>query len=508
MTNTGKFTAIVLTLSLLATASTAQKSGQDIVTSSSDNIVQGEPSQNTLIERITDSLSLTASNNLVGPSDTITFDAEVRPNFPASDVSNIRKVIEIYRCDNGDCSDPNTFIESDSEVADFDSYVSSTPRSWTVDYNVPSETGQYEAVAYIFDTETSSVVSTTSVENFEIVRATFPDSNRDPEIYDNSDEPSGETDEQQNSNQLNVEKRLSTTPYFSVDQESNTVTANIVISNFGSDDMPQPDIVEMQVRPGTSLPLSFSGEQRTCDPEYPNNVHKEYQINSGDAETIKLSAGQDLKDGEQYTVYFLTRSSCGGDRTEPIPNSLEGGSFTLDSSEDSSEITDNEYDSQDVTDVGTPRLSLNDGTISTTVTFKNQGADMPDSDIVEMQVRPQGANPLSFSSTQTVCDRSTPENVNREYQLASGEQATTTLSTNSVDRGQKYTVYLLTRQGCADEVDGENKVDPYYNSLRVGTVDLTGGNGSVDLPSSNMIQILLIVSGLIVLAGGVFVSLR
>lgn len=533
--NYSKLASILVVFTLIISASSAElRADQQVVESSSNSVEQGEITQTGLIERITDSLSLTASNNLVGPSDTITFDAEVTPNAIVSDVSNTRKVVEFYRCDNGDCTDPNTFIESDSQLGNFDSYVSSTPRSWTVDYTVPTETGQYEAVAYIFDTETTSVVSTTSVEQFEVIPASFPDSDSGSTGSESSDSGSSYSDSSDSdsttsysdsgsntddsSNQADtrdVEKKLSTTPYFAVDQESNTVTGNVIIANYGSDDMLEPDIVEMQVREGTSAPLSFASQQDTCDPSYPNNVHKEYQVDSGDAQTVSLSASN-LEDGKQYTVYFLTRSGCNGDRAEPIPTSVNAGTFTLEggnqgdsSLDEGDQITDRQV--QDVVSVGKPRLTVQDGTVSTTVTFKNRGGAMPDPDLLEMQVRPEGLDPLSFSSTQDVCDVNTPQNVNRDYQLGSGEKATTTLSTQSVEQGKSYTVYLITRQSCGDEFsssDGQYRVGPFADGIRVGTADFSADGNSVNLPSSNLLQILLTVSGLILLAGGVYLSLR
>jgi len=518
MNTNSKILSILFTVTLIASASTAVKANQEVIQSSSQDISQGDVGEQGLLDQLTGFLSLTTSDTRPSPGDTITLDAEVTSNFPASDLSNIRKIVEVYRCDDPDCTDPNPFVESDSQLGNFDSYASSQDRSWSIQYTVPERESTYEAVAYIYDVGSSQIISTTSTQRFEVTQPySAPDDGYDnPDGSDDQQSDGGDdtnNDQNQdsddtNNDRLDVDKKFSTTPTFSVNQETNTVTGNVVISNFGSDDMPSTDIVEMQVRPGTSLPLSFSGSQEVCDPSYPDNVHKEYQIDAKDAVNIQLKTGEQLKDGNQYTVYFLTRSGCGGDRVQPEPYSTNAGSFTLEEDDSIPESEPEDPSSQEVDAIGSPRLSFEDGTVSTTVSFKNKGGAMPDSDIVEMQVRPAGETPLSFSSTQQVCDPSHPENVHKEYQLDSGEKASTTLSTSALEKGQEYRVYLLTREGCAGEVEGNNKVEPYYNSVIAGTVDYTD-DGGVEPPSGNpLFVVLLAISGLILVGGGVLIYVR
>jgi len=267
------------------------------------------------------------------------------------------------------------------------------------------------------------------------------------------------------------------------------VTGTLEITNNGDGDMSDSDIVEMQVRPEGSNPLSFTSSQRTCDSSYPNNVHKEYSLDSGDSREISLNAGTNMGDGESYTVYFLTRSDCGGEKVEPIYNSYNAGTFTF----DEEQVNDPSPSEQDVIQVSKPKLSYDSetSTISTQISFKNEGASMDSSDIVEMQVRPEGALPLAFSDSQMVCDSTRPENVHKEYSLDSGETDSTVLSTDAVSEPGTYTVYLMTREDC-----GGDKVDPYYNSVQAGTVTIQeDDDGSVDPGQGIQLWQVLLMAG-------------
>jgi len=144
-------------------------------------------------------------------------------------------------------------------------------------------------------------------------------------------------------------------------------------------------------------------------------------------------------------------------------------------------------------------LNYSDGEVAVKVHFKNRGGSMTDSDIVEMQVRPVGSGPLSFSSTTQVCDKSRPENVYKTYDLESGESDSTTISTSAVETGKEYTVYLLTREGCAPD---NEKVDPYYNSVVAGTVDTT--EESVDNTGNGLPLKWIVGVGVLLVAGGAY----
>jgi len=391
-----------------------------------------------------------------------------------ANTDSLTRIVEFYRCNDSNCDDPtqDQFLEADRQPlnlnSDFTLSEGQDP-NWNVEYPVPDEEGYYGAVAYMYDTDTERIVSETPEYQFTV--GSPDDSNTEPEP-----EP-----------EANLE--LTSTPSFNVNDESNSVIGSLEITNNGDGDMSGSDIVEMQVRPYGSNPLSFTSSQRTCDSSYPNNVHKEYSLDSGDSREISLNAGTNMGDGESYTVYFLTRSDCGGEKVEPIYNSYNAGTFTF----DEEQVSDPGPSEQDVIQVSKPKLSYDSktGTISTQISFKNQGASMDSSDIVEMQVRPEGTLPLVFSDSQMVCDSSRPENVHKEYSLDSGETDSTVLSTDAVSEPGSYTVYLLTREDC-----GGDKVDPYYNSVQAGTVTIQEDDGSVDPSQGVQWQVLLMAGAL------------
>jgi len=118
-----------------------------------------------------------------------------------------------------------------------------------------------------------------------------------------------------------------------------------------------------------------------------------------------------------------------------------------------------------------------------------------------MQVRPKGESPLSsaFSSVQQVCDADYPNNVHREFNLDSGESASTVLSTSVSEPGE-YDVFVLTRSQCAP---GNERVEPYPNSVKAGTVSVGGPfGGFVTVVEDNpLVTLLFVGGGLIVLTG-------
>lgn len=270
-------------------------------------IQQGDVEKQGLIDQVLsvfDSLSLSTSTDQVSPGGTLTFDAEVTATENVDNVDSLVRIIEVYRCNDNSCADPNTFIEADRQFINFDASLSDgTSWAWSSTYTVPQEEGQYEAVAYLWDTDTSSIVSTTSTTQFTVGNPATPD--------------------------VNIESG----PSISVDRTDGSVTGRITLTNTGDGDMQGTNIVEMQVRPEDKGPLSFLSfvsTQQTCDSSYPNNVHKEFSLESGETATVTLTADQ-LQEGKSYDVFFLTRSGCYPDnaRVEPIPNSIKAGTFNL-----------------------------------------------------------------------------------------------------------------------------------------------------------------------------------
>ena len=65
-------------------------------------------------------------------------------------------------------------------------------------------------------------------------------------------------------------------------------------------------IIELQVRPHGLLPL-FVGSQKTCGPQYPENVHRDFVLIPGEKEKITLTST--VQDGK-YDLYLITVSKC------------------------------------------------------------------------------------------------------------------------------------------------------------------------------------------------------
>lgn len=441
-------------------------------TTVNDNIQFGEVQNTTFFDRLSLAfLSVTGPDN-PNPGETYEFTAEVEAK-ETFDMNNKIMIVEFYRCVDSGCDDgdSDTFLEAkrDPFNADFTWTIPEGDRvNWDVDYTVPNEEGYYAAVAYVTD--------------------------RDYNIYTESPKKVFTVGSPGDTTSPEEDLSLYQTPSFTVDEEENTVTGTLGIQNKGGD-MPDSDIVEMQVRPYGETPLSFTEDVAdTCDEDFPNNVHKEYRLDSGDSREISLTTQGDLQDGEAYTVYFLTREGCSpnNEHVEPIDNSYNAGTVTLD------DVSPPETEDPDVVQVSKPTLTAANGTVSTKVHFKNKGGAMQESNIVEMQVRPSGTGPLAFSSTTGVCDPEYPENVHKEFKLGAGESASTTLTTSEIEPDTEYTVYLLTRTGCAPS----DRAQPYENSVRAGTFE----SGSVNPPKPGLplqlIAALLVAASLVV--GGVY----
>lgn len=157
----------------------------------------------------------------------------------------------------------------------------------------------------------------------------------------------------------------------------------------------------------------------------------------------------------------------------------------------------------DVVQNSKPVLSYEEGTATVQVSFRNNGGPMQQEDIVEMQVRPSGQGPLSigtlsFGETQRVCDEQNPMAVHKSFQLDAGEVATTTLQVDNIDESGSYDVFLLTRDACFPD---NEKVDPYFNSIRAGTIDFESGEGVVGDVNNNLVLIGILGLFIVVIGG-------
>lgn len=400
---------------------------------------------------------------------------------------------------------PDGVINSDYEAYWCDKYDSVISRSFTA----PSTDGVYD-YNYRWDYDDSDISNIVSgTQDFQSESLTVGDGESSG---GDGSEPEPEPE---------VQMELTQSPSFTVDDTDDTVTGTLEISNVGGADMSETNIVEMQVRPAGTAPLSFVSTQDSCDSDYPMNVYKEYRIDAGDSKKIDLTSGVGLEDGKDYQVFFLTRSDCYPDneKVEPIYNSYNAGSFSFEEGTDNIDDGGGDSDSgpepQNVVEISKPKLSYSKetGVIQTQVFFKNEGGDMQDSNIVEMQVRPKGSNPLSFGdlsfgNSQDTCDIDHPENVHKTYTLDSGESDSTTLSTDAVSEPGTYEVYLLTRKDC---YPNNKKVDPYYNSKIAGTVTIEetsdgGSTGWVEVVNQNRLPIgaAVIAIGLLFVGGVVY----
>lgn len=166
-------------------------------------------------------------------------------------------------------------------------------------------------------------------------------------------------------------------------------------------------------------------------------------------------------------------------------------------------------------------VTVENGEISAEVELTNVGSKgMSGSNIVEMQVRPQGSGLLStFVGPQETCDSTHPENVHKQFSLDAGDTETATLSTSTgnVESGEIYDVWIVTRSEC-----GGGPVDPYGTGVVADTVlveeDGTGGTTDPGTTPDQMnpvltfivlnLEILIILLGTVLVVGGVLYRFR
>lgn len=227
---------------------------------------------------------------------------------------------------------------------------------------------------------------------------------------------------------------------------------------------------------------------------------------------VEYSIPSDAQLGDYDAVSYLWWAGPDGEFGTGDEQVVSDTSTTKFSVESTSDGTDDTTDDTDDTDTGSadievvsePSISEIDNGFRGSVTLENTGsAAMEQSNVVEMQVRPQGAKPLSFVSEQRTCDDSHPENVHKSYQLDAGDQRQINLvSTENLVEDQRYTIYFLTRDSCWTADDPAERVEPYPNSYRAGTFCL-GTCEQNEEGASTVFIIASIVGVVAVLAGAV-----
>lgn len=121
------------------------------------------------------------------------------------------------------------------------------------------------------------------------------------------------------------------------------------------------------------------------------------------------------------------------------------------------------------------------------VGIRNDGPDMVDTHILEMQVRPEGEAPLAIISDQMVCDPTHPENVHKAFRLNSGEEAIIELEVPASVLGEgTFDVHFMSRHKCYKDLtpdqiakhDEYQRVPPFKYSekiegIKIGNPDKT-----------------------------------
>lgn len=106
----------------------------------------------------------------------------------------------------------------------------------------------------------------------------------------------------------------------------NKIYVRVYLENPTNIDMPDYWLVELQVRPKGQFPLSFLedlgllplygiGQQSTCDPQHPENVHKEFLLTAHEKMSFELVS--QVPRGT-YDLYLISVTKCWN--REPIGN--------------------------------------------------------------------------------------------------------------------------------------------------------------------------------------------
>lgn len=136
-------------------------------------------------------------------------------------------------------------------------------------------------------------------------------------------------------------------------------------------------------------------------------------------------------------------------------------------------------------------IDTNDNCILANVKIRNEGDNMPIANLIEMQPRPAGLQPLAVVGEQRICDPTHPENVHRTFQLYSNEEVNIPLEVCGLSPGA-YDVYFMTRDKCWVAGNGNVRTDPFPYSYGIKNVKIEG-------ITTNMTTLLILI-GVIVVA--------
>lgn len=292
--------------------------------------------------------------------------------------------------------------------------------------------------------------------------------------------------------------------------EEDQVTTTVYLENTG-EDMEEKWLIEQDPRlqeendPWFGI-FSFTGEQQTCDPDNPEIVHKDYQLDSGESTKIKLQS-RNLEPGT-YDLKLVSATGCttGETKEENVVSTEPFGWRTI------IEEFKIEGETPNINAYRQPSLNINNetGEVTGTVFFENNGsADMEREFIVEMQIRTGSGELLSTIGRQGTCDPSHPENVHKTFSLDAGDRKSITLESEVPEAGI-YDIEFVTASECM--TDGEGVfVQPYVAGVSDFTFDdLAIGKDGENPPEEPPIPqgMLVLFAGSLILIGGGMVLYR
>lgn len=438
------------------------------------SIQQSEGEQTGVLDRLGGLLAFSGVQDTYQPGEQVSVEitADAKTSY---DTDNAVKVVEIYKCADSSC-DTSPPIDSSSEdqcsseewAPDYDDCIAKNSDSIDFSFNVDSGEGwnwdtsfsglsdesEYVLVGYVW-TSDQGIVTDVSKEQFQVDSASS--GSESPELQPGVPE---------------------------INYDGDQVRAEINMQNLGGD-MPDSDIIEMQVRDENEGLLSFVNRQELCDSDYPENVHREYRIDGGGSENIVLTVDDQHLDPGTKSVYLVTAEECGGEWVKPYDYEAEFG--TVDIPEDSTVKIEQASSNQEA-------FVTEDEIVSEISLVNTGGDDMSESNIIEMQVRPRGSGLLSLSgsSPQDTCDASHPENVHREFQLDSGQTEDIRLSVDKglVEDGQ-YDVWLVTRSEC-----GGGPVSPHGTGVIADTITVQEDCKDCEDDLTPIVPVIIVALGL------------
>ena len=449
-----------------------------------------EISKRGFLSGLTGFLSFARGPDTVSPGESFEIDLEVDATKDVY-TDQSRRIVEVYKCKDSGCDNPPP-IDSASEdqcsseewAPDYDDCIyhaetetefpyqmdEGSSWGWTMDYTAPQDEGYYTAIAYLYDSNDGGIVTTTPKHKFEVVDSSESTTEPQPELTQYS---------------------LPTSNY---DESADKVSATVRFENEGGADMSESRIVEMQIRPKDGNLLSFVSNNKVCDSDTPENIHKEFLVDAGESEAITLSTDNlgNLEKGKEYDIRVLTRQGCypNNDAVEPIPTDYTAGSFCYKCSEET-DNTDTEPQVKIEQASANQKVTVSNGKIIGEIGLINTGEkEMQEKHILEMQVVPKDTGLMSFvSGTEQVCNSNNPQNVHKKFRLAAGETANIklTTSTSHLEPGKKYDVWFLTRNKCySTEPVGNEPVEPHGKGVKVNTLEVQENDNIVVKPPSGL----------------------